>query len=99
MEMSHTGTGMLQSRAHRSMGRWLVWSHGDHSGRRWIGELEATGSWPNETFCLFNETNFSLVYTAGQWEQDNQYSLFDSNGDFYFQMDPTQMRAWSMTER
>ena len=29
--------------------------------------FEATGSGQTETFCLFNETNFSLVYTAGQW--------------------------------
>ena len=50
--------------------------------------FEATGSGQTETFCLFNETNFSLVYTAGQWEQDNQYSLFDSNGDFLFSDGP-----------
>lgn len=37
-----------------------------------------------DTFCLMNGTSFSLGYTAGQWEQDNLYTLYDYTGTELF---------------
>ncbi|MGC6510334.1 MAG: putative metal-binding motif-containing protein [Myxococcota bacterium] len=50
--------------------------------------FEAYGSGQTETFCLLNGTEFSMVYSSGQWEQDNFYTLYDSNGDILFSDGP-----------
>ncbi len=53
-----------------------------------IGEFAGQGSSSSDTFCFQGGNDLELFYTAGNWEEENTYTLMDESGNILFSDGP-----------
>lgn len=56
-----------------------VWVNGSNAGT-----FSAAGFGSVETFGICDGDNIEFIYTAGAWEEENSYSIFDSQNNLLF---------------
>lgn len=49
-----------------------------------IGTYSATGFGSNASFSITSGNNFDIQYTSASWENENSYSIYDSQGNLVF---------------
>ena len=54
-----------------------------------IGMFSATNYWRTDSFTLCNNDNLQLIYTAGSYENENTYQLYDTQWNLIFADGPT----------